>query len=309
MRLEYLFLDTTHKEELSKYSYSYSTNSKKKGNNRVCATTNINEFENSDKWTLLVELSGENETSAKHLSIIDQKIQEYGPIVLTNDSSAYFNRKIYPLANEFERKLRKLLYLKSTLHTGERPKKIIEKLEEKDFGEIYDLLFVDRDFYEQFKKAVNSRASSGLYYTKKITEIPEKTVWDVINGVNKDDFLKQNFLDIIDYRNDAMHARNINYEEYRQHKNIFEKAISYLDEEIENLISYPVSEEKAELTVETLYNKLVAIGEGYLKTIDMSQKISEKIYDPETLKKIENFISAFATLTVESDLTDYDNEE
>lgn len=309
MRLEYLFLDTSHKEELSNYSYSYTIKSEKNGDNTICATTNINEFENSEKWTLLIELSKEDETSAKHLSKIDQKIQEYSPIVLTNDSSAYFNRKIYPLANEFERKLRKLLYLKSTLHTGERPKKIIEKLEEKDFGEIYDLLFVDRDFYEQFKKAVNSRASSGLYYTKKLSEIPEKTLWDVINGVNKDDFLKNNFLDIIEYRNKVMHAHNISYDNYKLQKKLFENAIKYLDKEIGNLISYPVSEERAELTVETLYNKLVAIGEGYLKTIDMSQKISEKIYDPETLKKIENFISAFATLTVESDLIDYDNEE
>lgn len=308
MRLEYLFLDTTHKEELSKYSYSYSTNSKKNGNNRVYATTTINEFENSEKWTLLVELSGENETSARHLSIIDQKIQGYSPIVLTNDSSAYFNKSIYPLANEFERKLRKLLYLKSTLHTGEKPKKIIEKLEEKDFGEIYDLLFVDKDFYDQFKKAVTSRASSGLYYTKKLSEIPEKTVWDVINGVNKDDFLKQNFLDIIDYRNDAMHAHNISYEEYRQHKNTFKKAIEYLDSKIMELISYPISEERAELTVDTLYDKLVAIGEGFLKTIDMSQKISEISYSPETLKKIDKFLSAFTTLAVKSNPDDYDNE-
>ena len=307
MRLEYLFLDTTHKEELSKYSYSYSTNSKKKGNNHVYATTTINEFENSEKWTLLVELSGENEISAKHLSIVDQKVQEYSPIILTNDSSAYFNKSIYPLANEFERKLRKLLYLKSTLHTGEKPKKIIEKLEEKDFGEIYDLLFVDKDFYEQFKRTVTSRASSGLYYTKKLSEIPEKTVWDVINGVNNDDFLKQNFLDIIDYRNDAMHAHNISYEEYRQHKNTSKKAIEYLDSKIMELISYPISEERAELTVDTLYDKLfAAIREDLLKTFDTSHKIYSHY---GTGKSAALFSAVIKALAEESSFINQDDEK
>jgi len=309
LRLEYLFLDTSRKKELSKFSYSYTISSEKNGDKTIPATTSINEFENSDKWTLLIELSGENEISAKHLSIIDQRIQEYNPIVLSNESSAYFNRKIYPLANEFERKLRKLLYLKSTLHTGEKPKKIIEKLEEKDFGEIYDLLFVDKDFYEKFKKVVNSRQSSRLYYAKKLSEIPENTVWDVINGVNKDDFLKNNFLKIIDYRNDAMHAHNISYDNYKSQKKTFENAIKYLDGEIGNLISYPVPKERAEFTVDILYNSLVTIGKGLLKTVDMSQKISELYYNPKTEKKIEQFLAAIGALAIESNSINHDDEE
>ena len=57
---------------------------------------------------------------------------------------------------------------------------------------------------------------------------------------------KNNFLDLIDIRNGIMHAKNITYSEYQKQNTYFEKAIEYLDNEIDKVLKYPASAEIAE---------------------------------------------------------------
>ena len=57
-----------------------------------------------------------------------QVCEKYKPTVLTNECSAYFNKALYPIVNEFERKLRKLLYLASSLQSDEKSQKVIVRI-------------------------------------------------------------------------------------------------------------------------------------------------------------------------------------
>ena len=89
-----------------------------------------------------------------NLEIVPCIVENFAPTVLINESLAYFNRKLFPYINEFERKLRKFLYLKSAIYTGEKRIENIRDLESKDLGEIFVLLFTDAEFVKASKTKV-----------------------------------------------------------------------------------------------------------------------------------------------------------
>lgn len=81
------------------------------------------------------KMEGDSELIAKTMSKINYKIvNDFKPMsVLINESSEYFNKRLYPLVNELERKLRELLYLVKALYDDKKAKKEIYNLEKKDF--------------------------------------------------------------------------------------------------------------------------------------------------------------------------------
>ena len=281
MKIEYLFSDTKNKEVLS--NYTYVPESKSKSAQSIEIKKDIRDFQGNDKWILSFTIKGENEIVAKHLSIINDDIIKYGPTVLTNESSAYFNRTVYPLINEFERKLRKYIYLrisvfndgkdddnkitveeKSDNDNDDKAKKktkenknrmVIFTLEKMEFGDLYKSLFTDENVINTFNKRVQSRISSKSFYEKVLSEIEEKTIWDTIKGINEDDCIKNNFLIITDYRNDTMHAHNISYSDFCKQRKMFETVIDYLDTEIEKILVHPSPTETTQNIANALYDK------------------------------------------------------
>lgn len=81
-------------------------------------------------------------------------INNYKPTVLSDGCSAYYNKFLYPYFNEFECKLRKLLYLKRALSEDKRDSETIKDLESKDLGAIFALLFADRQFNQDVRERV-----------------------------------------------------------------------------------------------------------------------------------------------------------
>lgn len=127
--------------------------------------------------------------------------------LLTEGASQFFVNKLYPLACEFEAKLRKFIYIslididdkaenevvnkfkKTLLKSGED--KNFDKLPQddflakKDFGQIFDFLFSNDEFLAQAKKINESPAEYNRRLTKKgllkkISELPEQTVWNLL---------------------------------------------------------------------------------------------------------------------------------
>lgn len=273
MILEYLFLDKIHRAEIEKYKYHYDVKSKGKITRTIEITGVIQELNKNDCWILRFEMTAEDEKSARYLSEVNDEItKKYSPLVLKNESSAHFNKTLYPLVNTFERELRRFLYLKSSLIT-EEIKKEINDLESKDFGEIYTLLFVDNDFCKKVKENVNGRVKgqSGIYTKReiinRIQEYDEKTLWDEIAGDNILIDLKENFDKMIDYRNDVMHAHNINYEDFKIIKKLYKKVNKQLEAEINKIIESPDSQIITKDVIDVLFERLTPIAKTY-STID-----------------------------------------
>lgn len=176
---------------------------------------------------LSISMTGENEDSAKILSKIHDEILEVHEfVVLSNGSSEYFNKSLFPHINEFERKLRKLLYLAAVLSENGKVSGIdnIKDLEQKELGPIFDALFTDREFNSKTRMLGKDVS---WQYSKKwiigyIESLDEITLWNQLLGNNVKE-LSSNYIEVKDFRNDVMHAHDINYSSYMKIKERFKK--------------------------------------------------------------------------------------
>lgn len=261
---EYLFLSNEKKDEIEKYKPEK-------------VTVDFYVIDNSNCWIASYSMPGENEGAAKILSDVNEYIiSNYSPTVLSNGCSAYFNRMLFPCINEFERKLRKLLYLKSALNKGDKASDNITGLESKDLGDIFTLMFTDDNFVKSVRTTVNNKTWNFTKdeIIKSLTGISESTKWDVLIGSDSVPELKDNFIKAKDYRNDTMHAHNIDAKTFKSAKKLFEKINVQLDTEI---------------------GKIIKIAEEDPKTIEDSQFNSElnlAIQELDWQKQLREIISA-----------------
>lgn len=264
---EYLFSDKSKKDEVKKYAPVSDV------------TIEITDIENSDCWTISYSLSNNDEPAAKKLSEIDEYIvKAFQPTVLANESAAYFNKSLYPLANDFERKLRKLLYLKSVLNPGEKAYENIRDLESKDLGKIFELLFTDPDFVNTARKMIKEDKS--WQFTKAelhsaIDKINEDTLWEHLIGKGTVPTLLENFMFVREYRNDIMHAHNIRYKDYKATQKLFKEINEQLDIEIGKIIA--VANKPSSQPVSTDYNAVLNTALTNMNHLSALAKLMQEI--------------------------------
>lgn len=267
---EYLFTDGTHKAEFEKYEH-------KPVNIEIC------DIENSDCWIAKCSIDGDNKESANILSVVHEYVMNnYSPIVLTNESSAYYNRCLYPYFNEFERKLRKLLYLKSALSEDKRDSETIKDLESKDLGAIFALLFSDSQFIQNIKKSVNEKT---WQFTKSelldvLQKMSENTLWDKLLGEDAVPSLRSDFVKIKKFRNDVMHAHNMSASSFSEALKLIKKINEQLDAEIrKNIINKDAAQDgqNGETFNVAIYNAIKKMNE-----VSQEAKLQEKVAMIET---------------------------
>lgn len=238
MKQEYLFIDKKFREQVEQYV-----------NDSI--QIKLFDIENTDCWLVEFSLKNNDEKAANILSDANKEfVANFNPFVLTNESSAYYNKALFPRINEFERKLRKLLYLKSALsknNEGETTVKeinnnketeIINNIEKLDLGEIFTLLFSDGQFVNETRKIVNNKS---WQFTKEeiltaLNEVEENTFWDERIGIDSVPLLRKKFNKIKEYRNDTMHAHNVDAATFRASKRLLIKVNTQLDLEINKLM-------------------------------------------------------------------------
>jgi len=192
------------------------------------------QFGDGEAYIIQFETATDNINDAKLLSKLDKELtSSLHPITLTNEASAYFNKKLYPLFNEFERKLRKVFYLASTFYDVEKAEQIVKDIEDYDFGKIYKILFTD----ESFKNEVRVKFGKDKHYSKQdmlktIDKMSENTIWGELFKDGHLEIVPREFLHIREHRNHTMHAHNIGYEEYIKAKNLLGRVNKEIDTEI-----------------------------------------------------------------------------
>lgn len=264
MKQEYLFVEDTHKAEVESY----------RPENVRCSIQNI---EDSSCWIAVYEASGENLQSAKTLSKTNGYItSKFNPTILTNESAAYFNKSLYPYFNEFERKLRKLLYLKSALQHDATDSQVIKELESKDLGTIFELLFTDAQFIKDVRKNINEKS---WQFTRDelintINNLSENTVWDSLIGHETISVLRSDFIRVKNYRNDVMHAHNMDAASYTSALGIIKKINDQLDDELNKLVKSP---EPPTESSEKSFNSALS------QALEEYQSSLRRAYSPEML--------------------------
>lgn len=251
------------------------------------------QMEKTDNWIATFSLP-ETFENAKRLSDLNTKVtSQFHPVVLVNDSAAFYNKKLYPIVNEFERVLRKALYLKGSLHKGEKAVENLKDLETKEFGKLFDLLFTDDDFIKRVKEQVNSKTWN---YSKNeildsIKGLAESTLWDML--FTEPQTLSKRFIEVRKYRNDVMHAHNIDYDTYEKAKNLFQIINKELTSEINRIVK-----QSDELT-------------DYSEVIHNAIAIQKKREIEPDIERLRNIIVHYAPMSFSEvyERLGYDNKE
>lgn len=250
MILEYMFFsDDTSKENVEEY------NQERIVSNYNVHITNV-DVEAKNYWAIRYEIKGDNRDNAKVLSEInDAIINKFHPTTLVNESAEYYNKILYPLINNFERLLRKYLYIKTAICDDSKVHGLIKDLENKDFGVLSRILFVDEIFCKTAREGI-SKATSREDMIALLEQLDERTTWDIMVEKGTLSAIQENFNILKEYRNDVMHAHNINYERYRKIRKLFDDVNVELSKEIEKTLRFPDSPESAEELTEALHNNL-----------------------------------------------------
>lgn len=239
MKLEYLFLDGKDREKMEAYQPA---------DRRV--RRELADIENADCWAAVFETADDSSEGADLLSDVHGYVMaEFRPVVITNESSAYYNQVLFPLFNSFERKLRKLLYFKSALNRTENDEQNIGCLEEQDLGSIFEMLFTDTDFITAAKQRINEKAWK---YTKDeiletLNGIPENVLWDSLIGPRCAPTLRKDFAAVRLYRNDTMHAHNMDKDSFKKAHALLCAINGELDEEIRHMIGRKTEHTQTEM--------------------------------------------------------------
>ena len=104
--------------------------------------------------------------------------------------------------------------------------------------------------------------------------LKENDLWSKLFKKNNDDVLKNNYIFVKNFRNDVMHAHNINYETYNEAVKLFTSICKQLDDEIKKCVV--VSSEKKQFNI-TLSEKLEK--DEYQHNMDFSFAKCVKIHE------------------------------
>lgn len=317
MLLEYLFFDKSKKalvEQFNENLEKHWSNLKKKD---PLPNITYRDLDDGDCWIVRYEKEGNTGPIAAQFSEINEKMHKsFSPTILTDESAEYFNKSLYPLVNQFERRLRKLLYLKVSLSKEEKLKSAIQDIEDKDFGDIYNILFVDTSFRsaarEKIKK-LNTRSEM----LEALDNLNERTAWDILIGDSSLAIIKENFDLLKGYRNAVMHAHNIGESKYKAAKELFSTANQELQKQIGEILQYPSEAVVPAASVDALYDKLVAISsspekiaENVSRALDVFAKLSTGSISPEIVNNLEKFllfVGCATGSTIESESEDASN--
>ena len=221
-------------------------------------TTDLIEIKGGKCWVWILKCKGENEKVARELDRINKEIcEKFNPTILINGCSAYFNKSLFPLINEFERKLRKLLYLASSLKEHKDLNNLITNLESKDLGSIFDSLFTDDVFFRSVKQKINKMTWN---FTRdevlcEIRSVEENVLWDSWLGKNCAETLRKNFDVVREHRNHVMHAHNIDYTQFQYARKLFNDINTELDSAIGELLGI-IDDDKIVISTQDFYNRV-----------------------------------------------------
>lgn len=258
-------------------------------------TIDVQNILNTSFSILIVKANTDDpEKDAELLVLVHEKICNVFNIkaILTDDVSAYFNQALFPLINKFERKLRKLLFLMLKLSNDNKLEGNKNKIDELTLERVYGLLFVDLNFCKIVNKITNNNNGfTKEQLIKKIEDIEETNLWSKLNG---DDFvpsLKNMFKpDIIDYRNNCMHAKSMDYESYKRAKYVFCKINDELDKGISKIVNDPG--EVPENVNENVNNSLKTMAMSLKGLANMMELFNNPEYVNNIMNGLENFCKA-----------------
>ena len=282
MLVEYITEKDEYRSKLKKIDLSTS--------NRIVVTAKARKTKGKDNYILRLKTDGNDLDDAKALSEASQKIEKLMDDekvtikMLSNESSQFFVKTLYPYLCEYETKLRNFInvtlfdineaaeikvvnQLKKTNIDGKHLNFNCDFLEYSELGDIATFLFSNDELYkevENYKK--NNRFASRAEFIEFIEKSSKKTIWEEFFQDNfEDSILPKTIWDIKNFRNDVMHFHNISFERYEEGLVLIKRGIEDLDKQLKKGIVLEDTEENVSVLSENtnyslnLYNTIYAL--------------------------------------------------
>lgn len=177
-------------------------------------------FRVGGRESFLIEFctKGTGVAMAKALGAVRDRLPSAkGVHILEDDASQLFAKRLFPSLAEYERELRRTLFL--ALDLGETDEtdgnELLKIIERESLSRLGNKLFTD----DRFVKAVKERAGERRPFSKEeitrlVESTEEKAPWDILFGGFDMGCVKRNFWPIVECRNAVMHHRTIKGDEY-----------------------------------------------------------------------------------------------
>lgn len=184
---------------------------------------------------LSIVINSESEESAIALEKLSRLLPGDKVVKLVDGPSSYYANRLYPLFNNFETALRRLLTLTAQVNTSVKEVASLEQLETWSLEKLFSFLFESEDFVKDVRKVVNDKGENGRRGFEKqsiierISNIEEHTVWMDLFGVDTMPTMLKSHNAIRNYRNDVMHMHNLSRKGYNSAKRLVEKATTEID--------------------------------------------------------------------------------
>ena len=295
LRNEYLFNSEKHKEEISSLA---------NGN----VSFEVTEIDDTDLWIAVFSVENDDETAADQLSSINSAVARYSLQILACESSDFYIRELYPLSIKLERKLRKALYIVASVSGDENNKKKFNELEKMSLSGLFELLFYDQKFIEAIKKGVQKKTRfSKQEIINEVAREKESVLWNVLFKAADAPTLRANFKSIQDYRNDIMHAHNIETARYREAKQLMSAVVNELDALIKTLICAPEKKtpEQKQFTDERISDAYAGVMRNIGMNIEAYQNLASAIAEiqgpviHELTESIQQTMAVFGNLNID----------
>jgi len=274
---KYLFITDDLNKEIANY-------------NSEGVVMEVTPIENTTLRVVSFSYPGKNEKSAKKLSDVHTFVSKHASFTLLCESSEYFNKALYPLVNAFERKLRMVLFIVSSISDSSAANKTIRDLESKTLGVIFESLFVDNDFCNKARERINGKGEyngRGSYTKAEIQafflNVEEKPMWDSLFSDASIPTLKIRYIDMLNIRNGVMHAHNIDKEEFRKAKYLLNKINIEIDNEIARRIGQV---EKYPDEVDKNANDIISTALGNVEHLESAEPLSDEEAVAKLMKAI-----------------------
>ena len=277
MKIEFLYKDDTYKSVIDGINESLNLEE-----NEIIYVPSVQVGLNIFSFSK----DGDNETTAKKLdeikTIICKSLDCNKLFVMTDGVSNYFCQRLYPLMADFERGLRKVLYIASIKSKNENAIDVCRQIEEKEFAQIYQILFSDSRYLTEARQIVNSKTPelSKHDILKQLSTISESTLWNKLFN-DQYCYIPENFLAIKNGRNKVMHSRDISFEDYSAIKNHLDKSNKILQK-----IEFDLLEKESSTSYSMIDSIIIALAQLGQAVEAVTAKVFSSKYFEEFAKYV-----------------------
>ena len=222
-----------------------------KGKDAIDALTSLNEDgvlnvsshcygkQDANLHVVYLRTSKNGEDDAGILSNAIKGLKENQCLIIEDQASTYYEKRLFGMLAEFERKLRAVLYLAVSAETGELENDETKGIAEMEFGPLFTRLFVDTSFGKRVKDELGKlgRLPEKAELTAIVQSVDEDSVWTRYFKNEDMPTIRKHHYEIKDYRNAVMHAHQMSKEEFNSAKNLLTKANNELDLYISEMLN------------------------------------------------------------------------